>query len=57
MSHQRAPKDRTLEVTKPSGQPLAGKAWLGKVAQRKQKLKYTERVQNRSVVPETTASS
>lgn len=32
MTHQGAPKDRTLEVTEPGGQPLAEKAWLGMVA-------------------------
>lgn len=44
-SRQRAPQDRTLQVTKP-GVPLAEKAWLGMVVQCKQKLKYTEWVQN-----------
>lgn len=48
-----APKDRTLKVIEP-GLPLAEKAWLGMLVQCKQKLKYTERVQNKSVASKGT---
>lgn len=48
-----APKDRTLKVVEPVV-PLAEKAWLGMVVQGKQKLKYTEQVQNKSVASKGT---